>query len=255
MRNTHGSFIWYELLTPDPDAAAAFYGAVVGWTTHAHGAGGEYRLWRTGAGVDVGGLMAPPGEAGMPATWLGYIGVDDVDQTVARVVAAGGATHMPATDMPGVGRMAMVADPQGAPFYVMRGAVDGVSESFKPATLGHCGWNELMSTEPVAALAFYGDTFGWAKGETMPMGAMGDYQLFTHAGTPTGAIMPKPAEAPRSHWSFYFHVADIDRAAELVVAHDGTLLNGPMVVPGGDFVLQGLDPQGALFALVGPRTR
>ena len=66
MRNTHGSFIWYELLTPDPDAAAAFYGAVVGWTTHAHGAGGEYRLWRTGAGVDVGGLMAPPGE-GAPA--------------------------------------------------------------------------------------------------------------------------------------------------------------------------------------------
>src|SRR5690349_11021133 len=132
-RNPHGSFIWYELLTADPDSAAAFYGEVLGWSAAGAGQPGiDYRIFSAN-GSPVGGHMKLPDgaeEFGMRPGWLGYVGVDDVDRTVESIEAAGGKVHMPAMDMDGVGRIALVADPQGIPFYVMRGASDEASDSF-----------------------------------------------------------------------------------------------------------------------------
>lgn len=265
MSNQHGDFIWYELLTDNADAAAAFYSAVIGWTTQSAGMPDmDYRFFSSGDGSDtrdgVAGFMAitpEMAEHGARPAWVGYIGVDDVDASVAALITAGGAVLMPAMDLDGVGRMAMVADPQGAPFYVMKGASDEVSHSFaalEPKD-GHCAWNELSTTDPDAAKAFYSGLFGWTKDGEMDMGPMGKYEFLKASGGrfAVGAVMPKMPEMPVSAWSYYFRVAEIDVAAATIAAQGGTILQPPIEIPGGDFSLMALDPAGAAFGLVGPK--
>ena len=250
-RNPHGSFIWYELIVPDPDAAARFYGDVVGWQSRRAGMEGlDYRLFGIG-GVDVAGFMATPSPDMRPG-WVGYICVDDVDAAAAKIEAAGGAVHMPAMDIEGVGRMAMVADPQGAPFYLMRGAMDQASTSFAPTTPGHGAWNELVTSDPSAALAFYQDQFGWTKGDAMPMGPLGDYQFIEHGGEMIGAVMNLPSPDMPPAWGFCFRVPDIDEAQRRITGGGATITYGPTEVPGGDMVIQAIDPQGAAFMIVAP---
>jgi predicted enzyme related to lactoylglutathione lyase len=256
MANQHGDFIWYELLTRDADAAARFYGAVVGWRARpAEGSDRGYSIFGIG-GTDVAGLLTIPPDAqrtGMRPKWLGYIGVRDVDSTVAEIVQTGGVQHMPPTDIPGVGRLAMLTDPQGVAFYVMRGAIDGTSTSFAPTRAGHCHWNELATNDQAAALAFYEARFGWQKGDAMPMGEMGDYQFITHRGETIGAVRNRTPNGPPPGWTFYFGVEDIDMAAQAVPGNGGVIHYGPAEVPGGVFIIVASDPQGALFGLVGPR--
>jgi predicted enzyme related to lactoylglutathione lyase len=252
-RNLHGDFIWYELITPDPDGAKAFYEAVMGWEVGpASPEHNGYREIRSGDG-HTGGMLPLTDEMrqhGARPAWLGYIGVDDVDRAVESIERGGGKELMPAWDIPGIGRIAMVADPQGVPFYVMRGAVDEVSTAFSLETPGRCGWNELATSDPVAAIDFYTSRFGWEKGEAMPMGDMGNYQILNHAGRHLGAIMRAGPGMP-SRWRFYFRVDDVDDAKAKVESGGGTVVHGPQEVPGGERILIGTDPQGAEFALVG----
>lgn len=254
MRNKQGDFIWYELMTSDPKAAADFYRAVIGWSAHGFDESmGGYQAF-SAAGTDVAGLLETPAEAvtsGARPSWFGYIGVDDVDATVERMVSAGGKQHMPPTDIPGVGRFAMLADRQGAALYVMRGEPDQVSTAFAGDKQGHCQWNELATSDPKAALAFYQQQFGWQAGDAMPMGDMGTYQLFRQNGTDIGAVMAAQNGMPPA-WIFYFGVNDIHAAATAIAAHDGQIHHGPADVPGGSQIIVATDPQGAMFGLVGP---
>jgi predicted enzyme related to lactoylglutathione lyase len=112
---THGAFSWSELLTRDPAAAADFYGKLFGWTFDTMDMGtGPYRVIKVGD-VSVGGIMAtPPDAPAMPPAWGGYVTVRDVDATVRDCVALGGKVMVPAMDIPTVGRMAVLQDPQGA---------------------------------------------------------------------------------------------------------------------------------------------
>lgn len=252
-RNLHGDFVWYELITPDPEASKAFYEAVVGWQVGpASAEHNGYREIRAGDG-HAGGMLPLTDEMrqhGARPTWLGYIGVDDVDHSIASIERAGGKALMPAFDIPGVGRLALVADPQGVPFYVMRGASNEASTAFNPQQPGRVSWNELATRDARAALDFYSSQFGWSKGDTMPMGDMGDYQLIAHHGVPLGAIMTAAPDNP-ARWRFYVRVADVDPAKQKVEAGGGTVIHGPQEVPGGDRILIANDPQGAEFALVG----
>jgi len=254
MTNKHGDFIWYELLTTKPEAAQSFYGSVLGWTFASAGQGGmDYRII-TMADEGVGGLMEIPSGAPMPPCWLGYIGVDDVDSAAASIKAAGGAIHMEPQDIPNVGRFAFVSDPQGVMFYVMRGWSDQPSKAFASDAprLGHCAWNELATTDQKGALTFYTSQFGWAKDGEMDMGPMGKYEFLRH-GHMVGALMTKSPDMPLPAWSFYFRVPDIDSAVQTVKEKGGQILRGPHEVPGGDWVINGLDTQGAAFSLVGQK--
>ncbi|TFU05990.1 VOC family protein [Polymorphobacter arshaanensis] len=252
MTSTHGKFIWYELLTSDPAAAARFYAQVIGWSASApadHGGYGHFAA----DGEQVAGLMALPNGAPMPAGWLGYICVDDVDATLAAITAAGGTIHMPANDIPGTGRIAMVADPQGGVFYVMTPKGVGASTSFSMELLQRCSWNELSTTDQNGALAFYQGLFGWTQGDAMDMGALGQYRFINRADGGIGAVTPCPPGGPPTVWTYYFRVPDIDAAVARVIAAGGSIAHGPSAVPGDDHIIIGTDPQGASFALVGKR--
>lgn len=247
-------FIWYELITNDPEAAARFYGTVVGWSVEESVDPG-YQFWRSGA-AGIGGLLAIGPQAaakGMRPAWLGYVEVADVDATTAAFIAAGGAQLMPAEDIPGAGRIAMLADPQGAAIYVMTPSGQGGSTSFAPGRPGHGGWHELHTTDSAAAVDFYVAQFGWQKTGAMDMGPMGSYHLLS-LGTGEAAVgMMTDANFPRPAWAYYFNVADITAAQSRLAEAGGTVLNGPMQVPGDMWVINALDPQGAAFSLVGPK--
>lgn len=269
MTNHHGDFIWYELLTPDADGAQAFYAPMLGWTfANAHMPGIDYRLFSAGE-TPIGGLMTlPAGDpdgASMAPMWLGYVGVDDVDAMAASIVDGGGAIHLEPADIPGVGRFAFVADPQGASFYIMRGASDeeSLSFSYDAPRPGHCAWNELSTSDPATALQFYGQRFGWVKDGEMEMGELGSYEFLRHAGRAPegspmgqgmiGAVMPKMPGVPKPVWTYYFRVADIDAAVAHITANGGIVTQPPIEIPGGDYSMNAIDPQGAPFALVGGR--
>jgi predicted enzyme related to lactoylglutathione lyase len=255
--NPPGSFIWYELMTPDAEGAKDFYDAVVGWTI---GEGspefGGYRMIGRSDGKFTGGVLPLTDEMqqhGARPMWLGYLNVADVDQAAASIEAAGGKTLMK-HDVPNVGRIAMIADPQGVPFYIMKpippaGEPDARSDVYSRDAPQRVAWNELATSDQQGALDFYTGQFGWTKGDAMPMGQMGTYQLLSHDGDTIGAIMTKAADKP-ARWRFYIRVDDVDRAKSTIESKGGTVAHGPMEVPGGDRVLIGIDPQGAEFALV-----
>lgn len=253
-----GDFIWYELMTNDAEGAKAFYDAVVGWNI---GEGAEeyngYRMINRSDGKFAGGVLPLTAEMqqhGAHPTWLGYIHIPDVDATAREIEQAGGKTLM-THDIPNVGRIAMVTDPQGAPFYIMKPIPpaddpDAKSDVFDPKAEQRCRWNELSTSDPLAARKFYGDQFGWTSENFMPMGDQGEYRFIEQNGVTIGAIAGTMNGQP-PHWRYYFGVRSISKAKETAEANGGKIVMGPMEVPGGDHIVIGIDPQGAEFALVG----
>ena len=257
MSDRHGIPIWYELMTKDPLAARRFYAAVIGWHIDESPPAGstmDYRMISAGDGM-VGGVFRLTEDMcrhGASPCWLMYIGVDDVDASVSAITAAGGSVQMATFDIPDVGRIAMVSDPQGAPFYVMRGASDGRSTACDPDRIGHGAWHELHAADGQKATDFYTAQFGWQKSTGMDMGPMGIYQLIAIGGRDLGGIMTD-ARFPRPAWLVYFRVDGIERAAGRIVEAGGQVIHGPMEVPGGGWIVNGLDPEGVMFALTGTK--
>lgn len=243
--------VWYELATSDMDAAQAFYHAVIGWDAApfaTHG-GPEYRIF-SAAGKGVAGLMPLPDGLRAPF-WLGYVGVADRDAAVARATAAGATLHR-VMDLPDIGRIALVGDPQGVGYAMIEGYGDRPSEAFDQALPGHGAWHELHTTDPAAAFDYYAGQHGWTKGHTIPMGPMGEYQLVQADGVDIAGIMKAP-DGVLPGWTYYFGVHDIDSAQASIAANGGTVRHGPVEVPGGAWIVQFADPQGAAVAVVGPR--
>jgi predicted enzyme related to lactoylglutathione lyase len=255
MATTHGKFCWYELMTTDAEAALAFYGKVVGWQGRDAGQPGiAYTLLSMGQDV-VAGLMAFPKEACAAGEakpgWVGHVAVDDVDTAAAKLKRLGGAVRHGPQDIPNVGRFAFVADPHGAPFMLFKGQPQmHPSPAATPTSVGRIGWHELMAGDLASDFAFYADMFGWTKGQAMDMGPMGTYQIFEIGGQMAGGMMTKPPQVPAPHWHYYIQVPAIDAAAARVKEGGGQVMHGPMEVPGGAWIVQCVDPQGAFFELV-----
>ena len=263
--NPQGSFIWYELMTTDAAAAKRFYDPVVGWSVGTDQVAPDvnYRMINRTDGGMAGGLLELTQEmqqGGARPMWLGYLHAADVDAKVEEIKADGGQVMMAPWDQPGVGRLAMVTGPEGAPFYLMdpippEDQPDAVSDVFSVDQAQHVRWNELWSGDPAKSIDFYKRRFGWSQEGEMDMGEMGKYQFVQHNGVAIGAVMPRMPDVPASMWNFYIGVDDIDRAAEAVASGDGKVFQDPMEIPGGEYALNGVDPQGALFGLVGPRRK
>ena len=260
MTTLDGTPIWFELTTADQDRAQGFYQDVAGWTVAAVPGQelGGYRLANAADGQGVAGIASPPpGKAGNLG-WTMYLSASDPDAKANEITAAGGAIHFGPIDIPGIGRFASCADPQGVAFNIMRGESRKGSTAFKPmaggAGDGHATWVELATPDPDGALAFYGPLFGWTKLGSMPMGAMGDYVFFGKSENDRpGAIMSSKTTGTQPQWKTYFQVADIDATVANVKADGGKLLQGPDEIPGGSFSINIADGEGHQVGFVGQR--
>ena len=254
-----GRFCWYEWMGDNVSAAADFYADVVGWKAKVSDmAGGRPYTILSAGSYGVAGMMTIPPEAkamGAPPCWTGYVWVDNVDKAAAQLTAAGGAVKRPGTDIPGVGRFAVVTDPHGAFFMLFRDAGGNPPPPPAPETPGLIGWRELHAGDGAAAFAFYSKLFGWTKRHGMEMGAAGVYQLFGVAGDDRdyGGMMTRMPQMPAPIWLYYFNVPAIDAASDRVKAKGGKIINGPTEVPGGQWIVQALDREGAMFGLLAPK--
>lgn len=255
MNSSHGYFAWYELITTDVEAAKAFYTTVMGWgVLNASVPGGAYTLF-IADDVVVSGLMQLPEEASKASagpSWLGYVSVDDVDAAADRVEKLGGAVHVPPTDIPDISRFAIFTDPQATRIAAIKRFNHGRAEPADQQAPGRVGWHELHAADWQTALAFYGGLFGWQQADAQ-VGEMGTYQLFAAGGQTIGGMLTKLATIPTPFWLYYFNVGDLDAAAQRVEAGGGEIFAGPFETPGGSWIVQCADPQGAMFALEGPR--
>ncbi|WEK47675.1 MAG: VOC family protein [Candidatus Andeanibacterium colombiense] len=259
-----GAPIWFELMTPDVAAAIPFYKAVGGWQIQTEGIlmpnGTEYRMIARSDGGNLGGLLKLTEgmiAGGAAPGWLAYFHVEDVEASVTKAQELGATVHMPPTAM-SAGTMAMIADPQGAPFYLMKptpppGQPDAKSDVFDGKKAGHCRWMQLDTTDAPAANEFYKALFGWNTERTMPMGEHGDYRFIENDGMPIGAFNPMIAPGQQPAWQLYLGVEDIERARGAVLAQGGAVTRDVHEVPGGDWIFMGKDPSGAGIAFVGSK--
>ena len=239
-----GRFVWHELMTPDTSGAHAFYSKVVGWKTQPFEHDPSYQMFAAGSGP-IGGSVAQA--AGTPH-WLHYVGTSDIEATVAAAKSRGGTVTKEISSIPNGGKYAVLADPQGAAIAVYQSSQDAGKES--PPKRGEFSWHELATTDWKAAVDFYSAVFGWEKMAEHDMGAMGKYVLFGSNGVQRGGMFNKPAEYPGGpSWLGYIRVKDVNETAKKAKGARATLINGPMEVPGGDWIAQFVDPYGAMFAV------
>jgi predicted enzyme related to lactoylglutathione lyase len=258
MGDFHGLPCWYELSTSDPAKAQDFYAGLLGWTwANANMPGMDYML----ASID-GTMVAGMTQAetdGPPPMWSIYFSVDDVDATVAAMLADGARTIVPPNDIAGTGRFAMLFDPQGAAVGLLQPLpMDDGSDggAFNQQKAGHGNWHELMARDAKAALAFYGKHFGWTESRMMEMGPGMTYHVFAQGGVEIGGVMDLRPGMPgpgQPFWLPYFGTGGTGAAIDRINTSGGKVLHGPQEVPGGAFIAVAQDPQGAMFAVVGPR--
>jgi predicted enzyme related to lactoylglutathione lyase len=256
-----GRFLWYELLTTDPRRAEAFYTRLFAWDTQEWDAGDPPYTMFLASGQPIARVMklpAPPDAAvqdGARPHWLPYVGTADVDATVAEAGRLGAKTCAPPREIPAVGRFAVLADPAGAMFAVYAPS-QAPPRQADPQPGDFC-WHELALTSDVeAAFGFYQALFGWQKLRNVDMGPGGPYVIYGREGRELGGMFKKPPEVPGpSFWCLYVRALDVKSKAEEANALGARIANGPMEVPGGDWIVQLLDPLGALIALHAPAVR
>jgi predicted enzyme related to lactoylglutathione lyase len=245
--SARGRLVWYDLMTTDPQNAEAFYTKALGWGTEVWQGPTPYHMWTAG-GKAMGGVMQLP-NAAAPPHWLAYIAVPDADATVRDAESRGAKTLAKPADIPTVGRFAVLTDPQGAVFAVFTPAGNAPGHEGAP-TVGEFSWHELATTDYDAAFRFYEALFGWEKQNDHDMGPLGVYRLFARNGLEIGGMFNKTPDMPfPPHWLQYVMVDNTRAAVDRVTANGGKILNGPMEVPGGDWIAQCMDPQGATFAV------
>jgi predicted enzyme related to lactoylglutathione lyase len=252
-------------MAPDPRKVAPFYSALLSWDI-ANGAskmpnGSEYHMIDRPDGNPAGGVLTLTSDmqrGGARPGWLPYFDVDDVDGAVAKAAKLDGHATMPAQTIPDVGRIAMLADPKGAPFYLIKPTPpperqNETSDVFDAEKAGHCRWNELLTNNATAAKSFYKDLLGWKIDDKMSMGKDGDYLFLDCAQERIGAISPTTAPAARPCWLPYFGVEDVERSSAMVTTNGGKLVRDLTEIPGDEYSFVATDPSGALVGFCGPK--
>lgn len=231
---------WHELIAPDVEPAKAFYTGLLGWT---------FSVWKPGeadypmihvAGRDHGGFFARD----RAPHWLVYVEVEDVDAAVAKVPALGGHVFHEPEDIEDVGRYAVIGDPQSAVLAVIT-----PSEPAMAPAKGVFVWDELATTDVVAAKRFYGELLGWTVAESMP-----GYWVFRSGEQDVAGLLMKPAGAPAPAWVTYLKVEDTDATVRRGLELGATVAIEPLQVEGVGRYAVLVDPVGAAFGIVGPES-
>lgn len=236
-----GRFVWHDHMSDDVEKARSFYNELLGWETEVWKPGEMNYPMIVANGQMHGGFG--PAQGGAPAHWLGHVAVESVDDAAARAEAAGGTLLGAPMDIPEVGRMAVIGDPQGAVFSTYTPAGE-----WTPAE-GVFVWDELQTTDVESAKAFYGEVVGWTASD-MDMGEGRTYTIFESGEAQRAGCMTLPpgVEAP-PHWLAYLGTEDVDASAAKAEKLGGTKLVGPMDIPDmGRFAVVA-DPTGAVVGL------
>lgn len=239
-QSVRGRFVWHELVTPDANAAHAFYGKAIGWKPQPWEEDASYVMFAAQRGP-IGATVAGNGSA---PHWLPYIGTGDIDATIELAKQKGGSVVKDVDTLSTGSRYAVLQDPYGAKFGVYESAGD--YGKITPPQPGEHSWHELISTDQDGAFEFYSALFGWENLVEHDMGPMGKYLIYGLGDVPFGGMMTMSGPSPA--WLSYVHVKDVNQTARKVKSAGGKVINGPMEVPGGDWILQAVDPQGAMFA-------
>jgi predicted enzyme related to lactoylglutathione lyase len=245
-----GRFVWHDLMTTDPEESLKFYTALFGWGTREVQMGpmGKYTFFNAG-GRENGGMVAMDPAQELPSHWLSYLTVDDVDHLVQRAGTLGLEVKFPPTDIPEVGRFAVVADPTGAHFAPFRGIQEAPPDPEPAPEPGAFCWNELLTHDTTAARSFYETVCGWGT-EEVDLGEMGTYTLFKREGKEVGGMMTKPAQSEGpSAWLLYVAVQDVDATAQKIGDLGGCLFAQPSDIPDVGRFAVAADPNGAAFAI------
>jgi predicted enzyme related to lactoylglutathione lyase len=244
-----GKFVWFEHVSSDPKRAQAFYAELFGWRVQAFPEGGTYEMIVAPDGSMLGGYARATNER---ARWLSFASVHDVDRTVAAAVAAGGTIVVPPGDMSGVGRIARIADPQGAELWVSHND-GGDPPDLELAPYGTFFWNELHTTAATEAVAFYTKVLGYTA---VPMVTPShSYHVLEGEGEGRGGISDHIGDGMAPHWLPYVHVDDADATLERARKHGAMTPVTAMDIPtiGRFGVLK--DPSGAILAVMKPLPR
>ncbi len=237
-----GTPSWIDLGSPDPAAAAEFYGALFGWKAEMDprpDAGG-YGLFKLN-GKSVAGL-GPQMNTDMPPFWAVYVTVADADATLEAAQAAGGTVVMGPMDVLDAGRMGIVQDPAGSFISIWQPKATIGAELVNE--VGTFTWNELSTTDLAAVRAFYTTVFGWAVD---PDASSDTAAIFTLGGEVLcGAHQAGEGEFPA--WSVWLSVDDCDASAAKVTELGGTVLMPPNDMDFGRGAVVA-DPHGAAFGI------
>lgn len=245
--SNRGSFVWYELKTPDASASHRFYARAVGWKTEPFAADPSYLMFAASSGP-VGGTEVTDTE---PPRWLPYIGADDLDGTLAKAIELG-AQVVAGPGEGGGGQYAILKDPQGVEFGVYASPMPPRAQS-KPKR-GEYAWHELLTRDAPAALEFYAALFGWEKIREHELAGEGNYLIFGREGQELGGMFNKPSGGSEGqYWLGYVRVKNIHQSIAKIEQAGGTVVVPAMEVPSGDWVAQAIDPQGALLAIYTPK--
>jgi len=247
--SVQGRFLWQAHLAEDVAAVIPFYAKVLGWTAQPWPADNKTTIFAAPSGPVAGMSPMTPERhaAGARSQWLPFIGADDVDALVASAEKLGARVLAAAVDIDQVGRYAVLADPQGAPFALFKPLQSAAPKAMPQH--GEMAWQELATSDYEAAFDFYRALFGWQLIHRMNMGPNGFYLIFGSQGVQRGGIYKQSHPEPGPFWLTYTSVPDADKAAATATQSGGHIINGPTDVPGGGRIAQLKDPKGVAFAV------
>jgi predicted enzyme related to lactoylglutathione lyase len=238
---THGRFVWRDLLSTNLDAAKRFYGELFGWTTKEFPGPSPYYVLQAGEKM-VGGMMPVQKGESYPSFWMSYVSVSDVDACADRAKNAGGKIHRAPTDIPTVGRFAIIGDPNGATTAAFK-SVNGDPKQVMAA--GEFCWESLQTPNPTTDVDFYKKVYGWSEekfGDAITLGVSeGMMNQVASVGSAQGGM---PAS-----WTTYVGVDSLSSARDRVKRLGGSILEEAIPVPtmGTFAVIQ--DPDKAVICL------
>lgn len=243
-----GAPIWIDLATHDQAASRAFYTDLLGWEcAEPDPELGGYATFSKGGERVAGCVPAMPGR---PDAWGVYLATDDAEKTCEQVLAAGGSVPAPAMHVRGLGVLAIVADPCGAPFGLWQpGTHRGLLTLAEP---GHAAWFELHTSGYAQTLQFGRDLFGW---DTASVADSPEFRYATGSvdGAEVVGVMASDPTRPEGRtapqWAVYLQVADVDAATEHAIWLGAGVVHPPDDSPHGRIVTL-TDPTGALVKLV-----